>query len=211
MIRTTIMNLKVAPTAAYRQKLPSGGLGLVIISENQRAAFTIDRRSGKCIPYAETNSLKVTSALLEEALTVTRGLPFKKGKKPIYPEAEKVSAESETSEDSAFDTFVVDSAEYRSLLAKYTDKSGVFSYQLMNKDMIQFANRSNVVAKMIEERNSVDEIVEYIVRNKIATLSKNKELSKTELIYLIDFLDCMNIRSAFKELKAHIRLKLRKK
>jgi len=103
------------------------------------------------------------------------------------------------------------SAEYKAFITKYTDKNGKFSYQLMNKDLIQFASKSRIVSKLLSEKTGVDFIVRYIVNSKAAGLSSNNGMSDEMLTVFIDTFDSMDTRSAFKELKAYLRGKMSKR
>jgi len=103
---------------------------------------------------------------------------------------------------------VMASDECKAFITKYTDKNGKLSYQLMNKDLIQFASKSSIVRKMLSEKTDVDVIVKYIVNSKATSLSGNNGMSDEMLTVFINTFDSMNTRSAFKELKEHLRGKL---
>ena len=56
MIRTETVPLTTIPAAAYRQKLMSGGAGIVIMRSDsaQPGIASISRKTGKPIPTANT-------------------------------------------------------------------------------------------------------------------------------------------------------------
>ena len=81
----------------------------------------------------------------------------------------------------------------------------------MNKDFIQFAARSKIVQRLIDENANQDEIVETIVMSRASEISgKRESLDSSSAKLLIETLDEIDPRSAFKELKAHINRMLAK-
>jgi len=105
---------------------------------------------------------------------------------------------------------VVASKEYEGFIMEYTDRNEKFSYLVMNRDLMKFADGSKVVNKMAASGDDDDDIVRYIVRSKAVSLAGTKSMKDDFLTAFIDTFDSMNTRSAFKELKAHIRTKKRK-
>jgi len=82
----------------------------------------------------------------------------------------------------------------------------------MNKDFIQFASKSKVVAKLVAEKAPVDVIVLFVVKSRTALLAGKKDsLDDQEAAMLIESLDEIDPRSAFKELTAHIKRLLAKR
>jgi hypothetical protein len=219
MIRTEAVQLTTIKGLAYKQKLYAGGAGITIITADDTGVFTINKRDGTCVPYGKADEEIFTAAVTAEALSLTRSLPYKKldllskasaddylDEIPLNPEAEVEFAAED--EEEAED--VIESIEYKEFIAQYTDKTDKFSYQLMNKDLMQFAAKSTVVSKMIANKADEDTIVQYIIRSKAAALARNKGMTDSRLIAFIDTFDSMNTRSAFKELKAYLRGKLSK-
>jgi hypothetical protein len=79
------------------------------------------------------------------------------------------------------------------------------NYAKMNKDLIQFASRNKTVAAMAGEGEKREDILRRIVQIRTSGLTKNKEYMTPEVTQaLIDTLEELDTRSAFKELKAHI-------
>jgi len=199
---------------AYRQKLTAGGTGVSIITPDDRAVYTINKRDGSCVPYGTVNSEVFTESIINEALELTNGMSYKRLGKiaKVYADnhCDETPIEQET-EDGKAEIDVIASVDYREFIAQYTDKNDKFSYQLMNKDLIQFSTRSSVVRKMLEEKTDADEIIRYIVKSRAADLARNKGMGDEMLTAFIETLDSMDTRSAFKELKSHLRDKKSRK
>ena len=213
MIRTTAVRMTLIDGLAYKQKLASGGAGITIMTPDDKAVYTINKRDGSCVPYGQVSADIFTPAIIGEALELTRGLKFKRYGKITKVFADKhfdeSSVELET-EDQKNEIDIVASAEYNEFIAQYTDKNEKFSFQLMNKELIQFASRSSVVRSMLAEKPTVNTVVKYIVKSKVADLARNKGMSDDMLKAFIDTLDSMETRSAFKELNAYLRGRLSK-
>ena len=207
MVRTEIVELKNIFGIAYKQKLVSGGAGITVITPEGNAVATIDRRSGLCVPYGSFDAEVFTDAVFKEALDKTRGLPYRRLGKITKVHVNKIveeADEDEIEEDQpAID--VLASAEYKEFIYAYTNKTGKFSYQVMNRDLMQFASKSSVVAGMVAEKTDTDQIVRYVVKSKAADLARNKGMSDEMLDAFIETMDSMNTRSAFKELTSYLR------
>jgi len=214
MIRTEIVKLNSMTGLAYKQKLTAGGTGLAIITPNDRAAFSINKRDGSVVPYGEVDAITFTGEVIEEALELTKGLPYRRLGKvtKVYDDShcDETSAELETEDDEP-SVCVIASKEYAGFIKEYTDKNGKFSYQLMNRDLMKFADRSSVVDNMVSEGESGDAILRYIVRSKVVSIARTKAVEDAFLTTFIETFDSMNTRSAFKELNAHIRAKMGKR
>jgi len=210
MIRTEAVKLNSVTGMAYKHKLSAGGAGLAIMTPDNKAIYTINKRDGKAVPYGEVDGSIFTSVIVDEALELTRGLPYKRLGKvtKVYDDShcDETSAELETEDDKP-SIDVVASKEYEGFIMEYTDKNGKFSYQLMNRDLMKFADSSGVVRKMIAEADDGKAILRYIVRSKAVSLSRGKEMSDKFLTAFIETFDSMNTRSAFKKLNAHVRAK----
>jgi hypothetical protein len=208
MIRTSTVKLSKLPGLAYKQKLTSGGAGLAIITPDDRAAYTINKRDGRAVPYGPVDESVFTNAVIDEALELTRGLPYRKHGKvtTVYEDihCDETPVELET-EDDKISIDVISSIEYENFIVAYTDKIGKFSYQLMNRDLMKFANNSSVVKSMIENKDKDDMITRYIIRSKAVKLAGTKSMDDEFLTAFIETFDSMDTRSAFRELNAHIR------
>ena len=74
---------------------------------------------------------------------------------------------------------------------------------------MQFAQTSKVVGEMMGRKESEKDIRLFILKNRAAFLAnKREQLSDEEASALMDALDEINPRSAFKELNLYIRRRL---
>ena len=210
MIRTELVKLSTVAGLAYKQKLTAGGAGLAIITPNERAAYTINKRDGSVVPYGTVNENIFTDAMVKEALELTKGLSYKRlgNVTKVYEDShyDESSIDLE-SEDDVSSIDVVASKEYEGFIMEYTDKNEKFSYQLMNRDLMRFADKSSVVGNMVTAGESDEAIMRYIVRSRAVNLARTKSVDDSFLEAFIETFDSMNTRSAFKELNAHIRTK----
>ena len=211
MIRTEAVFLTSIKALAFKQKLTAGGTGITIITPDDKAVFTINKRDGSCVPYGSVDSGIFTKAVTVEALELTKGLPYRRlgAITKVYSDfhCDEAPADLDIEDDKA-SIDVLASVEYKEFIAQYTDKSGKFSYQLMNKELIQFAVRSSVVRGMLAEKADTGSIIRYIIKSKAADLARNRGMNDEMLTAFIDTFDSMNTRSAFKELNAHLRGKM---
>ena len=214
IIRTTAAELTSIPAIAYKQKLSSGGAGVKIyrLDQDACAVFTIDRRSGEGNAYGQYDAELFPDEAVNEALELTSGLPYtSRGKLSITVFEEK--KDSEDVEDTEIEKIdMVTSDEYAAILERYTNEKGKLNYPLMNKDFMQFANKSKVVANLVAENAPVEAILLFVVKSRTALLAGKKDsLDDREAAALIETLDEIDPRSAFKELTAYIKRLLAKK
>ena len=213
IIRTTAVELTSIPAIAYKQKLSAGGAGVKLfrLDQNATAVFTIDRRTGEGSAYGRYDAALFPDEAVNEALELTTGLPYtSRGKVNITVFEEKKDAE-DVAETETEKIDMVDSAEYKALLERYTNEKGKLNYALMNKDFIQFASKSKVVASMAVDRASVEDILLFVVKSRTALLAGKKDsVTDAEAAALIETLDEIDPRSAFKELGAYIKRLLAK-
>jgi hypothetical protein len=209
IIRTTAVELTAIPAIAYKQKLATGGAGLKILrlDTDVSAVFTIDRRSGEATPFGLYEAELFPNEAVYEAQELTHGLPYTaRGKIKITVFEDHADAEEAVAETDREKADMVNTPEYNALIERYTDEEGKLNYALMNKDFIQFASRSTKVGEMIGERANDHEIVLYVVASRVAVLAGNRDgLSIEDTEALIETLDEISLRSAFKELTLHIR------
>jgi hypothetical protein len=208
------MELSTIPAIAYKLKLSSGGAGLKILRLDREAAgvFTIDRQGGPPQPYGKVDAALFPEAAVDEALELTQGLPYSaRGKIKVSAFEEKRDKDDVTPEEPQV-ADMVDSEEYNAIIGRYSDEKGKLNYPLMNKDFIQFAAKSKLVGDLVAKPASEDEIIVHILRNRAAFLAGKKEsLTEAETRALVETLDEIDPRSAFKELKNHLRRMLTRK
>jgi hypothetical protein len=200
---------------AYRQKLKAGGAGLTIMTADDKAVVTINKRDGSYAPYGQMNEKVFTGAVLEEAFDLTAGLPYRRLGSVQYAESlvdetavgDESVAVDETEE--AGDVALVCSQVYEAIISEYTDKKGRFSSELMNKDFIQRAHKSNQVKIQMEQGVAPDDIIASMLVNKVHSLVKESvgSFAEADAKALAAMLDDMDMRSAFKELRLWLRNK----
>jgi len=193
------------------------GARVAIVDKDENAVFTIDKRTGDAIPYGPYNEALFPDEAVQEAMEHLIGMPYTargKLKITVFEEGDDEAGEAgseDVAENEKEKIDMVGSEEYKALISRYTDEEGKINYAVMNKDFIQFASRSKVVSNMVSDKLRVDDILLYIVKSRAADLSGRKTaLSNNETKALIETLDEINPRSAFKELKAHIKRALAK-
>jgi len=109
-------------------------------------------------------------------------------------------------EETASRQSMVDSDEYKAIVDRYMDERGKMNYTLMNKDFIQFASKSRVVSDLAGNNAHTNDILLFVISNRAAFVAgKRDNLDNDSTKALIETLDEIDPRSAFKELKAHIK------
>ncbi len=211
MIRTTVVKLTVIKAVAYRQKLPSGGAGIVIIREDaaQPGIASISKTSGEAVPSANTPKRKYPQKAFEEAIALTAGLPYKLLGSVQY-KGEDVTEEPAPKEEKP-EEVIVNGADYQKIVEKYTDKTGKLSYALLNKDLIKFAHSSSVVRTMIEESAKPKDISMYAVGKKFRTITGDEKLTNAQVSKMVDLLDDVSPKGVLKEFNDEIRRALKAK
>ena len=211
MIRTGVVELSVIPAVAYRQKLPSGGSGIVIVRRDckQPGIASISRTSGEAIPAANNPAEKYPAEAFAEAIKLTIGLPYKKRGGISFQEKKILEAPVEEVPELREEEVIVDSAEYQKIVDTYTDKTGHLSYMLLNRALIKFAHSSSKVRAMIAEGESVETIRGYIVGTKYRTITGNHDLTDAQIGKLSELLDEVSPKGVYRELNEELRKKLK--
>ena len=205
MIRTNVVKLTSIKGIAFRQKLLSGGSGIVIMREDsaQPGIASISKTSGDPILTANTSKKLFPLEAFKEAISLTAGMPYRKqGKVQLKSE---LPAEEPVTEEQVEEEVVVDSAEYEKIVEKYTDKNGRLSYELLNKDMIKFAHSSSKVRKMVEDGESVEAIRLYAVGTKFRNVAGNPDLTDKQVLKMVELLDEVSPKGVFKEFNDELR------
>ena len=208
IIRTPAVELTAIPAIAYKQKLSSGGSGVKIfrLDTDASAVVTIDRRTGEGVPRGNVDHQLFPEEALSEAISLTVGMAYSaRGKIMITAQTEvKESDDVEETEIEKID--MVGSAEYIAIIDRYSDEKGKLNYSLMNKDFIQFSSKSKTVEKLIQDKKNVDEIIRFVLKNRASFIAGSKEsLSDAQTDALLETLDEIDPRSAFKELAQHLK------
>ncbi|WP_448598379.1 hypothetical protein [Thermoleptolyngbya sp.] len=204
MIRTKIVELSTIEAAAYRQKLRNGKSGVVILRYDhaQPGLATINRRTGEPEPAANINLETFPLEAFREAIELTSGMPYSR-RGPV--QLSGVREEPEDEEASPEEVATVDSAEYEAIVKAYTNKKGELSYDLLNKDFIQFAKSSKIVADMVANGASESEIRDRILKVKLESLTGNPSLTDAQTQRIVEMLDEVSPRHVFRELNEEIR------
>ncbi|RUR53201.1 hypothetical protein [Vreelandella populi] len=204
MIRTIMVELSTIEAAAYRQKLRGGHSGIVIMryDTDQPGIATVNRKSGEPDPSHNTDLKLFPLEAFNEAMELTSGMPYsRRGKVKLSAEKEDANAQEETAEELA----TVDSDEYEAIVEAYTNRKGELSYELLNKDFIQFAKSSRVISDMVANRALEDDIRDHVVKVKLESITGNRELTVAQTQRIVEMLDEVSPRHVFKELNDEIR------
>ena len=207
MVRTKEVILSFIKGIAYRQKLPSGGSGIVIYREGsaQPGIASISKTSGEAIITDNTPKKLFPPEAFQEAIALTAGLPYKKkGSVKIRGVIVVEEEPSPREEEETVDDVIVDSMDYQKIIEKYTDKNGKLSYDLLNKDMIKFAHSSSIVRKMIADGESIEAIRLYTVGSKFRSITGNKELTDAQVLKIVELLDEVSPKGVLKEFNGEI-------
>jgi len=120
-----------------------------------------------------------------------------------------VSEEAPAEGEAVEEEIVVDSTDYQKIVDHYTDKNGKLSYQLLNKEMIQFAHRSSRVRKMLSDGVSEDAIRLYIAGVRFRSITEDPGLTDAQVLAITELLDEVSPKGVFKELNSEIRKELK--
>jgi len=205
VIRTRLVELASLEAVAYRRKLRGGRTGLVILRHDsaQPGLALIDGKSGTPDIAANTPRALFPDEAFAEAQELTSGLPYT-ARGPVRFVA-TADAAPDAEEDAPEDAAAVDSAEYEAIVKAYTNRKGELSYDLLNKDFIQFAKSSKIVADMAADRADAGAIRNHVVRVKLEQLTGNRNLSEAQIAAIVDMLDAVSPRHVFRELNDEIR------
>lgn len=211
MIRTNSVTLSVIPAIAYRQKFAAGGSGVVIVRADatQPGIASVSKTSGEPIVSTNTPADQYPVEAFKEALDLTAGMPYRKQGKPrivaqdLQVDEPKVEVVDEPAEPEV--EVVVDSNEYQAIVDAYTDKKGKLSYDLLNKELIQFAHGSEMVRRMIEAGEPEDKIRLYAVGTRFRAVTGNKDLSDEQVLAMAALLDEVSPKGVFKEFNSELR------
>ena len=208
IIRTTAVELATIPAIAYKQKLSAGGAGVKIFRLDTDAVtvVTIDRRTGEGVPRGKLDDQLFPEEAISEAISLTSGMAYSaRGKIKVSVQTEAKEPD-DVDETEAEKIDMVGSAEYIAIIDRYSDEKGKLNYPLMNKDFIQFSSKSKIVNEMIDKKVSTEELLRYILKNRAGFIAGTKEsLSDAQTDALLETLDEIDPRSAFKELVQHLK------
>ena len=208
IIRTPAVELTTIPAIAYKQKLSSGGAGVKIfrLDTDVSAVLTVDRRTGEGIPRGRIDTKLFPEEAQSEAIALTVGMAYSARGKIKITVQEEIKDADDVVETESEKIDMVGSDEYIAIIERYSDEKGRLNYPLMNKDFIQFASKSKTVNELIQSKAVVDELLRYILKNRVGFIVGSKEsLSDAQIDALLETLDEIDPRSAFKELTQHLK------
>jgi hypothetical protein len=144
----------------------------------------------------------------EEAQELLAGLPYS-GRGKVRIQVSNETEDDEITEEEAEKVTVacmVASDEFKALTDRYADENGKINYTLMNKQFIQFASSSSVVRDMVGKKAKSGDILLFVLKNRAAFFAgKREHLPDDRAEALLEALNEINPRSAFKELNLHLR------
>ena len=207
IIRTKLVELSTLAAVAYRQKVKDGPGVVILRYDTAQPGFaTISRKTGDPVPAPNTNLETYPLEAFREALELTGGMPYSsRGKVKLSGEPSAETVPDAVEELLAEDLAVVDSAEYQAIVDAYTNKRGELSYDLLNKDFIQFAKSSKIIADMVANRASLEDIRNHIIKVKLETITGNPNLTPGQMNRIVEMLDEVSPRSVFRELNDELR------
>jgi len=215
IIRTKVVELEVIPAVAYKIKLKSGGSGIKMHRTDQDMTVfaEVDKRTGDIIIDGRVDENLFPYPAFDEAMDLLAGLPYSgRGKVKIMVSDEVEDDEvctDGTADELPTAAQMLESDEFKAIVDRFSDENGKLNYALMNKQFMQFAQTSKVVGDMMGKKESEGDIRLFILKNRAAFLANKREhLSDDEATALLDALNEINPRSAFKELNLYIRKRM---
>jgi len=216
IIRTKVVELEVIPAVVYKIKLKSGGSGIKMHRTDQDATFFAEvcKRTGVVLIDGVLDQNLFPEEAFNEAQDMLAGLPYSaRGKVKIMVsdevEDDEVCCDSVAGSELPSAAKMLESPEFVAIVDRFSDENGKLNYALMNKQFMQFAQSSKVVGEMCGNRASEREILLFILKNRAAFLANKREhLSDEEAEALLEALNEINPRSAFKELNHYLRRRL---
>jgi polyhydroxyalkanoate synthesis regulator phasin len=208
MIRTRLVELSTLDAIAFRRKVRGGHTAIIIqrYDGGQPGQALLNRNTGEADPAQNTEAERYPSEAFAEAVELTLGLPFTaRGQVKISGSAQKAGEPEPDDQDDADEVATVCSREYAAIVEAYTNKKGELSYELLNKDFIQFMKSSKLVDDMVANGASADQIRDYVVRVKLENLTGNKDLSDGQVQRIVEMLDEVSPRNVFRDLNDEIR------
>lgn len=201
MLRTKSVKLTTIPAMAFRIKTPAGpSITIQRADTEQPGIASISRTSGQPIIAVNTNLKLYPPEAFEEAIALTNGLTYKRGK------GTKVTKEMvKEKKEKPVEEVIIDSEDYQKIVDMYSDKNGKLSYDLINKDFIRFAKSSSVVRDMIAEGASAAKVRNYVISNKIRNITGDHDLTDKQIKKMVELLDETYAKGVFKELNGEIR------
>jgi len=206
VIRTVLVELSTLGAVAFRQKMPDGHSGVVILRYDtpQPGLALLNRHSGEPDIAANTPHDLFPLEAFQEALALTSGMPYsRRGRVKLQAtEAEPLAEEAAAGED---DLATVSSADYAAVVKAYTNRKGELSYDLLNKALIQAAHGNPYVAEMKARGATLEEIRDHVVKANFEAITGNRSLTQAEVNRIVAMLDAVSPRSVLREFNEDLR------
>jgi hypothetical protein len=206
VIRTVLVELSSLEAVAFRQKMPDGHSGVVILRYDnpQPGLALLNRHSGEPDIAANTPHDLFPLEAFQEALALTSGMPYsRRGRVKLQATvAEPVAEEPAAAED---DLATVSSADYAAVVKAYTNRKGELSYDLLNKALIQAAHGNPYVAEMKARGATLEEIRDHVVKANFEAITGNRSLTQAEVNRIVAMLDAVSPRSVLREFNEDLR------
>jgi hypothetical protein len=206
VIRTVLVELSSLEAVAFRQKMPDGHSGVVILRYDnpQPGLALLNRHSGEPDIAANTPHDLFPLEAVQEALALTSGMPYsRRGRVKLQATvAEPVAEEPAAAED---DLATVSSADYAAVVKAYTNRKGELSYDLLNKALIQAAHGNPYVAEMKARGATMEEIRDHVVKANFEAITGNRALTQAEVNRIVAMLDAVSPRSVLREFNEDLR------
>lgn len=206
-VKAEVIELNTLEAVAFRRKLRAGKTAIIILRYDggQPGQALLDRNSGGADPAHNTEPDRYPMEAFLEAIELTRDLPYSaRGRVKISGTPQKANEPDLDGEDDAEEVATVCSDEYAAIVDAYTNKKGELSYALLNKDFIQFTKSSKLVADLVANGASADEIRNHVVRVKLEQLTGNKDLDPAQVSRIVEMLDAVSPRNVFRDLNDEI-------
>ncbi|MFZ4567355.1 MAG: hypothetical protein ACOYMY_12925 [Prochlorococcaceae cyanobacterium] len=206
VIRTVLVELSSLEAVAFRQKMPDGHSGVVILRYDnpQPGLALLNRHSGEPDIAANTPHDLFPLEAFQEALALTSGMPYsRRGRVKLQATvAEPVAEEPAAAED---DLATVSSADYAAVVKAYTNRKGELSYDLLNKALIQAAHGNPYVAEMKARGATLEEIRDHVVKANFEAITGNRALTQAVVNRIVAMLDAVSPRSVLREFNEDLR------
>jgi hypothetical protein len=206
VIRTVLVELSSLEAVAFRQKMPDGHSGVVILRYDnpQPGLALLNRHSGEPDIAANTPHDLFPLEAFQEALALTSGMPYsRRGRVKLQATvAEPVAEEPAAAED---DLATVSSADYAAVVKAYTNRKGELSYDLLNKALIQAAHGNPYVTEMKARGATLEEIRDHVVKANFESITGNRALTQAEVNRIVAMLDAVSPRSVLREFNEDLR------
>ena len=206
VIRTVLVELSSLEAVAFRQKMPDGHSGVVILRYDnpQPGLALLNRHSGEPDIAANTPHDLFPLEAFQEALALTSGMPYsRRGRVKLQATVAEPGAEEPAAAEA--DLATVSSADYAAVVKAYTNRKGELSYDLLNKALIQAAHGNPYVAEMKARGATMEEIRDHVVKANFEAITGNRALTQAEVNRIVAMLDAVSPRSVLREFNEDLR------